>query len=318
MLDNYKYTQKIPYNLLCNAIKNNKLSHAYLFESNNNPDCFDLVMAFVKCIICSKHYTNDNNCFECQICERIDSHNYLEIKIIEPEGLWIKKDQMLDLQTEFSKKALEGNKKIYIIKDAEKMNSSTSNSILKFLEEPVEGIIAILITNNKNQMLDTIISRCQNINLSIQTINKSPSFIEKLANILYTKSDKYKEFVEDKNSIEKVNDVLDFIKSYETLKVDIIIYMKEKWHNKFKDREACLLAFELMINFYYDVLKYKETGEVKLYNDYIELIEMIALNNYETELLRKIDVMVKTKELIKYNLNLGLLMDKFIMDMEGV
>ena len=79
------------------------------------------------------------------------------------------------MQRQFSTKAIETKYKIYIIHEAEKMNSSAANSILKFLEEPEPGIIAILITDNMYQLLDTIISRCQIISLSN---SKNYSFLE--------------------------------------------------------------------------------------------------------------------------------------------
>ena len=162
MLEKYKDGQPIVYNILNNAIKNNKLSHAYLFDSNGNSDIMDIVLSFAKMIITSDVKNEEEKKL---IYKRIDDDNYMDIKIIEPDGMWIKKNQLIDLQTEFSKKAIEGKKKIYIIKSSEKMNPQTANSLLKFLEEPVDDIIAILIVNNINTMLSTIISRCQLIKL---------------------------------------------------------------------------------------------------------------------------------------------------------
>jgi DNA polymerase-3 subunit delta' len=135
MLELYKDGQPIFYNMVNNAIKNNKLSHAYIFDSNGNPDVMDIVLSFVKEIICMD-ITDDNNIKN--ICKRIDDGNYVDVKVIKSDGMWIKKDQLLDLQSEFNNKAFEGNKKIYIIRSAEKMNVQTANSILKFLEEPVD------------------------------------------------------------------------------------------------------------------------------------------------------------------------------------
>ena len=103
----------------------------------------DIVLSFVKSIVCLE-YNDENNAIK--VCKRIDEGNYLDVMVIEPDGLWIKKNQIIDLQNEFSKKAVEGRKKIYIIKSADKMNVQTANSILKFLEEPVDDII---IFNNK-------------------------------------------------------------------------------------------------------------------------------------------------------------------------
>ena len=100
------------------------------------------------------------------LCRKIDDDNYPEIKIVTPDGLLIKKQQILDLQLDFSRRAIEGSKRIYIIRDADKMRSETANSMLKFLEEPDNDVVAILMTNNFNNLLTTIISRCQVIRLT--------------------------------------------------------------------------------------------------------------------------------------------------------
>lgn len=88
MLDIYKYEQPILYNILNNSIINNKLSHAYLFDSNGNSDVYDIVLSFTKMIITSNitNETEKNN-----ICMRIDDENYVDVKVIEPDGMWIKK-----------------------------------------------------------------------------------------------------------------------------------------------------------------------------------------------------------------------------------
>jgi len=129
MLDSYKNGQPVVYEMLKNAIDNDKLSHAYIFDSNGNSDVFDIVLSFVKMILC-KDIKNENE--KSIVCKRVDDGNYLDVKVIAPDGMWIKKDQLLDLQSEFNKKSFEGPKKIYIIKSAERMNPQTSNSILKF------------------------------------------------------------------------------------------------------------------------------------------------------------------------------------------
>jgi hypothetical protein len=103
MLELYKDGQPIFYNMVNNAIKNNKLSHAYIFDSNGNPDVMDIVLSFVKEIICMD-ITDDNNIKN--ICKRIDDGNYVDVKVIKSDGMWIKKDQLLDLQSEFNNKAL--------------------------------------------------------------------------------------------------------------------------------------------------------------------------------------------------------------------
>ena len=52
MLEGYKDGQPVVYSMLMNAINNGKLSHAYIFDSNGNSDVFDIVLSFVKMILC--------------------------------------------------------------------------------------------------------------------------------------------------------------------------------------------------------------------------------------------------------------------------
>ena len=114
MLDNYKDKQDLIYNLMIRAINNDKISHAYLIESNKNITVDDFVLAIVKTIVCPNHYTNFTLCNDCHLCDRIDDGNFTELKIIEPDGLWIKKEQLLDLQDEFTKKGVE-NENVFIL-----------------------------------------------------------------------------------------------------------------------------------------------------------------------------------------------------------
>ena len=68
----------------------------------------------------------------------------------------IQKEQVTNLKNEFKIKSAFNNKRIYIIKNAENLNKSSANTMLKFLEEPEDNIIALLITNNKTKVLETI------------------------------------------------------------------------------------------------------------------------------------------------------------------
>lgn len=149
-------------------ILNNKVSHAYLIEIGSNDDLF-YVYQFIKMILCNLTYDelkNSNN----PIISLIDKHNYPDLFIIEPDGDMIKKNQLLSLQKEFSNKSLIGSKRIYIINGADKLNKFASNTMLKFLEEPEDDIIAFLLTDNRYHVLDTILSRCQILTLNDNNI----------------------------------------------------------------------------------------------------------------------------------------------------
>ena len=146
--------------LLLNSYKKDHLVHAYLFNGEAGTGTVDAAIYMVKKLICQKE---DSPCFSCSDCKRIDSNSHLNYIYIEPVNDSIKKEQIETLIHDFSMTSLENGPQVYIIKDADKMNASASNALLKFLEEPNPNHYAFLTTNNYRKILPTIISRCQMI-----------------------------------------------------------------------------------------------------------------------------------------------------------
>lgn len=185
--------QKQFINVVEHLIKLDKVSHSYLIEIDDSDISNDLVISFVKLILCQQKTQSVSalNCNKCNICNLIDNFNYPDLEIIEPDGNWIKKSQLLKLQNEYQNKSLLDNKRIYIIKNAEKLNPSAANTILKFLEEPEDNIIAILLTNNRYKIMETILSRCQILSFSNFSVD------------IYTSDENIEllKFIEDRNSL---------------------------------------------------------------------------------------------------------------------
>ena len=314
MLDNFKKDQFIPYTIITNAIKNNKLSHAYLIDGNNYEYAFDFVMSFVKTIVCENNFTYDSDkCSLCNICMRIDDGNYPEVKIIESDNMVIKKEQLLVLQSSFSRSSLEGNKRIYIIKDCEKMNKQASNSLLKFLEEPVDNVVAILFSNNISSILSTIISRCQFIKLNnIKHVNANNTIENFAFSVCNNKSD-IDNFLSDESKCKIISDVVSFIDYFEKNDLDVFIFLKKMWFNNFLSRDDNLLAILLITYFYYDVLKYKYNINDFYFVEFDYLIKEVANNNSILTILNKIELCYNKYDDLKYNLNLNLFIDDFLI-----
>lgn len=319
MLDDYKNSQEVAYSLLVNAIKKNKLSHAYLFNANGNDNVMDFVFAFIKTILCDDNYTFiSEKCVSCNKCNRIKNNNYSEIKIIETDSFTIKKEQLLELQSEFSRSSIEGKYLIYIIKDCEKMNKQASNCILKFLEEPVEGIIAILVTNNFSGVMETISSRCQLINLKKSNNYDNLEEYEDKEVVSLIKKD------ENNNDInltfyfyylflDFVNFVIKFFYDVDDMGFDIFIDMKNRWYDKIQNREEFENALILMLCFYYDILKIKAGCSDCTFFYYKDLLDRyVRINSFDV-LLKKIDIFSYGIESIKYNLNINLLCDDIVI-----
>ncbi len=295
MFDIYKDEQPIVYRTLINSYNSNKLSHAYLFELNGYSKGYNLAIDFAKLLLCNNDTNNDK----------------LELKIIETDTQTIKKEQLDELQKEFMKKALNGDKKVYIIKEAEKLNDSSSNSLLKFLEEPPEGIIAILLTNNANLLLDTIVSRCQILSFKKENIEEFNS-INKIAYSLFYDDKDINEFINN-TGITYIDMIVEYLVNFEKNKLENLVLKNKSFLEIFNDRIKLKIAFDLMILFYKDVINIILKNKNILYNDYIDSLTIVSDKNDLVNISKKVKILVDLSSTIKYNVNSNLLMDKLII-----
>lgn len=309
MLDDYIVEQEKVVKILKNSIQKNKVSHAYLFETNGYKNQKELALAFAKMLLCPYNYSNNKKCVNCTQCKNIDKNIFSEIKIIDSDGLWIKKDQLDVLQKEFSEKSILSNKKIYIINHADRLNKASANSILKFLEEPEENIIAILTTDNMYQMLDTIISRCQIISFSRKNELDEELPLNKIKNYIAIPEQLTEELLEN-----IIGQAIEFTNYYEKNGMDTILKTQKLWHNNFKEKDIILLAINIMILYYQDILNLKLDRNVKIFKNY-NLEELVNKNTIQ-KLAKKISVLIKTKDKINFNVNSQLLIDKLIIELE--
>jgi len=315
MIDIFEKEQPIPSKIIKNSINKNHYAHAYIIETNGYEKGYDFAINFAKQLLCPNNKEASKKCEKCNICKMIDTENYPELKIINPDGSWIKKEQLLELQIEFNKKSIIGNKKVYIINKAEKLNVSSSNTILKFLEEPLEGIIAILITPNIYQLLETIVSRCQVISLNGQAKTGNNS-IEKLGLLLSDNEADYETFINNETNYEKINSIIKFIKYIEKNGTKAIIYTNEYFFQHFQDKENMTLAIIIMIYFYKDILNYKIKNKISIFEEFDEDISNIGEKNSIEQLLNKINILNENRKNLEYNANLNLLIDRIIIEME--
>ena len=220
-MNDLTYIQQRFVNYIETIIKTDKLSHSYIIELGDASLDYPFVLLFVKMILCPHSVSNidDLNCNRCNTCQLIDEGNFPDLEIIEADGMQIKKKQLLSLKEEYQNYSLIGHRRVYIIREAEKLNPSSANTILKFLEEPEEGIIAILLTKNRYQVLDTILSRCQVLSLVDSTeISSVDDTVIRFIRYLISGDDlfvHYKEILDsimpDKNVAKEVFDIVEKI-----------------------------------------------------------------------------------------------------------
>ena len=146
-------------------IERGALAHAYLLVGNVNMGTVALATEVALRLFCPHQDDQGHPDRTCPECQRILSGNHPDVVVARPEGRQIKVDQVRYLKAEFSKTGVEGEKKVFIIEGAETLTGSAANSLLKFIEEPGPGVYIFLLTPNKNDVLQTVQSRCQVIEL---------------------------------------------------------------------------------------------------------------------------------------------------------
>ncbi len=150
-------------NHLYNIYRENKFSHAYLVETNNIELCLNDISKLIKMTFCPNEYKD--NCNDCNLCNLMNLGYLPSVYIIKPSGKTINKDDIDLLKEKFSYNPLYTVNNYYIICEAEKMNDTAYNKLLKFLEEPEDNIIGFYICNNIQKMPDTIVSRLEQVKM---------------------------------------------------------------------------------------------------------------------------------------------------------
>ena len=170
--------QPLVFAQLKKSVEHGRIAHAYLFEGDAGTGKHEMSLWLAKRLFCSNSHEGEP-CGSCSNCLRIAQGEHPDVLLVEPEGQTIKVDQIRQLQEEFSKSGFESRLKIFILSQAEKMNTSAANSLLKFLEEPVGNFLAILETESVGRILPTIQSRCQIIHFSPLAKDKLQTKLQK-------------------------------------------------------------------------------------------------------------------------------------------
>ncbi len=117
-------------------------------------------------------------CGECPTCRRIAAGEHPDIRLIVPDGAFIKVSQVRQEVGELNYEPSEGRHRVAILDPADRLNINAANALLKTLEEPPPHSSLILITANPNALLETIRSRCQPIRFAPLALDEMEAFIQ--------------------------------------------------------------------------------------------------------------------------------------------
>ena len=316
VIDELKNNEPIAYRSLSNALKNNKVAHSYLFSGEYNPLKIDAAYLLAQSIVEGK---NDFACEVCDTCKRIRNNEYFDVIYVDGYNQTIKKDDVERIMDEFSRTSLEASgKKVYILANINNSSTKVLNMILKFMEEPTNSnTYGIFISDKKEDLLPTIISRCQ----EIPFLTRDFSFlIDKYVAVGFDDIDAYllsnilhkfdAEF--DLNDPYYINAKEYVYKTIETLdnKEYLPIMFYREFYTLFKDRDdfrKCVDYYmAIIIKMIEDAIENKKTNDED-YNNHLDL-----LNKHDTG--RLLQIFEEANDKILLNAERKLLFDSIAFE----
>ena len=279
------------------SIKKDKINHAYLFEGIDGVGKSTFAKEFAKYLLKTEHIEN--------------SPDYINI---EPQGASIKIAQIRNLQTDVIIKP-HGDYKIYVINNAEKMTMESQNALLKTLEEPPIYVIIILITNNKNSLLDTIKSRCDIVKflpiplVELKTYLEDRGIDEKKASMLSTFSrgsiSKALELSESSDFMIMREDIQNNIQTILEKNVVEVLELPNKY-DKYKDN--IIEVLDITINYFRDIMMIKENidKDMIINIDKITYLQNMSKKINYSQVSKIIDIIEETKKKLRSNCNFNL------------
>lgn len=287
MLEQLRENQQLFYEQAIVPLNSGRINHAYLIETNNNED--ELVDTYLnefykQLLICGLNESNEVGISKEKLINLLENKSYPDLLEIKPENNVIKKEQLLEMMEKFSNKSVYGTYQIYVIHHAEMLNLSSANTILKFLEEPENNIIAVLLSTHRYKVLPTILSRC-----TVMTLKQ------------------------EKSNMIDVNDNQILIKLLNNLLIDtepLIILFNDYYESLFQTKELSLDTLKTISK----ILQYYiQTNDLSSLS-----IKSSDINLNKFQLLEIVSILDEFSVKLQYNVNIKLWLDSLLIKLTEV
>lgn len=144
--------------ILRQALSQQRLAHAYLFTGPEGIGKRLMALAVARALFCPQQ-----GCGACAACRKVDHNNHPDLYLLEPENGSHSIEAIRQLQRHLARAPLEAPVQVCLLEAAEKLTPQAGNALLKTLEEPPDGTVLILLSGYPDQLLPTIVSRCQRL-----------------------------------------------------------------------------------------------------------------------------------------------------------
>lgn len=302
-----------------------RLAHAYIFDGEKGVGKSEIMMFFVKLMLCERPIDNVP-CETCRNCRRVESGNHPNFIQIEPDGQFIKIDQIRDLISEMKMRGVEEGRKIYMLRHADRLNIASANMLLKFLEEPDGKVTALLLTEQMQSILPTIRSRCQHIKFQkiprellmkrlveegvTQTMAATVSMMtNELETAIFLANDEA--FAHARKTVLKL------IEAIRKNVHEAILCVHDDWLPSFKEKSEMEQALDLLLFAYRDVVALKANPEAACtYPDMYVYFKEIALHSTYEQLSSQMQAILQARGQLQRNMNRALMMEQLMLNLQ--
>lgn len=307
------------------AIEQNKVSHAYIMNGEQGGGKKLTAAVFAQALQCEEK--DAKPCARCRSCIQAESGNHPDIIWVTHEKYSIGVDDIRkQVNQDIGIKPYIGPYKIYIIDEADKMTEQAQNAILKTIEEPPEYGIVILLVNNINHMLSTILSRCVRLDFKavkeeeivkyLMEVHSVPDYMAKLsAQFSQGNIGKAVRYGTSGEFLEIKEEVLHLLKYIDDMRInEIIEAVKKLSEHKLKINDC----IDFMQLWYRDVLMLKVTNDPNMLlfkDEYHFLLKQTKDSSYE-QIENTIKAMDKAKIRLEANVNFDITMELMLLTLK--
>ena len=302
-----------------NAIRMDKVSHAYIIQGELGAGKEFIAKVFAKTIQCER--SKEEPCEECRSCKQMDHKNHPDVIWVsheKPNSIGVE-DIRAQVNNDMGIKPYYGPKKIYIISESEKMTVQAQNALLKTLEEPPAYGVIILLTTNVDALLPTILSRCVVLHMRPVEDKKIEEYLMKQLYIPDYKASvcaafargnmgKAKALAENEDFDHIKEEAVSLLKYIQDMEISEIVAAVKKISDYKLDVNSYL---DIVSVWFRDILLFKATKDVNglIFKEEIQYIRKIAGKSSYEGIENIIEALDKAQTRLSANVNFDLTME---------
>ncbi len=308
---------------LQNAIASDKVSHAYILNGPDQSGKLMLAEAFATALQCEKK--GAEGCMECHSCKQALSHNQPDIIYVrheKPNTIAVD-DIREQINQDIVVKPYSSPYKIYIVDEAEKMNPSAQNALLKTIEEPPLYAVILLLTTKADSFLPTVLSRCIRLNIKPVPDEKIRDFLMKNYQIPDYQAEISVAFAQGNVGKAIQLAASDNFKELKDSAVQLMKRVKDIEIYEMGEAVKQISNFKLSINDYFDimmiwyrdVLMYKATIDINslIFKEQVYEIKKQASNSSYHGIQKILEALEKAKIRLNANVNFDLVIELLLL-----